>query len=229
MKEIERWLNKALKGYIRKSLSMLSMRQQKMIYPCPNESTLLTIPLSETTKRSSVEHELDTVDIQPLLSKTSQMISQSMTEASHMLPQTAHTASAHPQTASSFTNAEGTPCPERSFTSKSHKSQPNEGFIEEVVLSKGSRIHGCVDPDRTSPSYIAGPLKIEIEYIVGLKSIKYSIEWLIEDDMGKARESLYPLFHADTIAGEVSLQNQNGVHIMAKGTMLRLDWHPKTA
>ena len=47
--------------------------------------------------------------------------------------------------------------------------------------------------------------------------------------MGKAPEGLYPLFDAESIVGEVSLQNQNGVHITAKGTMLRLAWRPKMA
>ena len=86
-----------------------------------------------------------------------------------------------------------------------------------------------MDSDRTSSLYIAGPLKIEIEYVVGLKSIEYSIEWLTEEDMGKVPEGLHPLFDAESIVGEVSLQNQNGVYITAKGIMLKLAWHPKTA
>lgn len=232
MKEMEQRLNKTLEDSIKKSLSMLSVRQRKTIYPCPNESTLLTIPLSETTKCSSVQREQDGADMQPSLSKTFQTTSQSvlsMTEAPRMLPQSAGTASAHPQTVPGVTNAECTLQPERSFTSKSYRSHPDEAPVEEVVLSQGSRLLGCVDPDRTSPFYIAGPLKIEIEYIVGLKNIEYSIEWLTEEDMGKVPEGLHPLFDAESIAGEVSLQNQNGVHITAKGTMLRLDWHPKTA
>ena len=47
--------------------------------------------------------------------------------------------------------------------------------------------------------------------------------------MGKVPEGLHPLFDAESIVGEVSLQNQSGVYITAKGTMLRLAWHPKTA
>ena len=229
MKEMEQRFNEAFEGAIKKSLSMLSTRQQKTSYPCPNESTLLTIPLSETTRCSSVQHESDTVDMQPSLFKKSQMISQSVAGAPPMLPQTAGTASTHPQTDSGFTNTEGTPRPECLSTSKPHRPQSNKEFIEEVVLSQGSRLHSCMDSDRTSPLYIAGPLKIEIEYVVGLKSIEYSIEWLTEEDMGKVPEGLHPLFDAESIVGEVSLQNQNGVYITAKGIMLKLAWHPKTA
>lgn len=228
MKEMEQWFNEKLEGAIKKSLSMLSTRQQKTSYLCPNESMLLTIPLSETTKCSSVQHESDMVDMQPLLFKKSQMISQSVAGAPPMLPQTAGTASTHPQTDSGFTNMEGTPRPECLSTSKPHRPQSNKEFIEEVVLSPGSRLHGCMDPDRTS-LYIAGPLKIETEYVVGLKSIEYSIEWLTEEVMGKVPEGLHPLFDAESIVGEVSLQDQNGVYITVKGTMLRLAWHPKTA
>ena len=126
-----------------------------------------------------------------------------------MLPQIAGTASAHPQTVSGVTDAERTLQPRHSFASKSHGTQPDEALMEEVELSQGSRLLGCVDPDRTSPFYIAGPLKIEIEYIVGLKSIEYSIEWLTEEDMRKVPESVHPLYDAESIVGEVSLQNQN--------------------
>ena len=85
-----------------------------------------------------------------------------------------------------------------------------------------------MDPDRISPFYIAGPLKIEIEYIVGLKSIEYSIEWLWKKTRENVPEGLHPLFDAESTVSEVSLQNQNGVYIAAKGTMLRLTWNPKT-
>lgn len=66
MKEIEQRFNNALEDSITKSPSMLSTRQQKTIHPFPNESTLLAIPGSETTKYSSAQYGLERADRQPL-------------------------------------------------------------------------------------------------------------------------------------------------------------------
>lgn len=203
MKEIEQRFSKALENSIKKSLFMLSTRQQKTIYPCPNESTLLMIPASETTKSSSVQYELDRVDRQPLLPKISEKKNQfvlSLTEASCTLPKSASTA----------------------------RLQLDEAPVEEV-LSQGSRLLGCLFPGRASPFYIAGHLEIEIEYVIGLNSIEYSIEWLAGKDMEKVRGGRHPFLDAESIASEVSLQNQNGLHVMAKGTTLSVVWHPKKA
>jgi hypothetical protein len=46
-------LNSALEDQIKGSLKILLSRQKKTIYPDPNESTLLTLPLSTLTLRTS--------------------------------------------------------------------------------------------------------------------------------------------------------------------------------
>jgi hypothetical protein len=46
-------LNSALEDQIKDSLKILLSRQKKTIYPDPNESTLLTLPLSTSTLRTS--------------------------------------------------------------------------------------------------------------------------------------------------------------------------------
>ena len=200
MKEIQQRFNKALEDSIKKSLCMLSTRQQKTIYSYPNESTLLTIPASETTNCSSVQYGLDRADRQPFLrisEKTSRFVL-SLTEASCTLPKSAGPA----------------------------KLQSDEALVEEI-LSQGSRLLGHLDPGRVSPFYIAGHLEIEIEYIHGLNSIEYSIEWFAGKDMEKVRDGRHPFLDAESIASEVSLQNQNGLHVIAKGTMLRVVWQLK--
>jgi hypothetical protein len=45
--------NSALEDQIKDSLKILLSRQKKTIYPDPNESTLLTLPLSTSTLRTS--------------------------------------------------------------------------------------------------------------------------------------------------------------------------------
>lgn len=99
----------------------------------------------------------------------------------------------------------------------------------EELFSQGSRLLGCLGPGKTSPLYMAGHLGIEIEYVVGLKSIEYSVEWLAGKDIGKVRDGRYPFLDAESIPSEVSLQNLKGLHIVAKGNMLSVVWHSKMA
>jgi hypothetical protein len=50
--KIEQNFNRELESHIRNSLATLFSRQQKTVYPDPNESTLLTLPVSVSTLRS---------------------------------------------------------------------------------------------------------------------------------------------------------------------------------
>jgi hypothetical protein len=53
LNDLDLRLNSALEDLIKDSLKILLSRQKKTIYPDPNESTLLTLPLSTSTLRTS--------------------------------------------------------------------------------------------------------------------------------------------------------------------------------
>lgn len=107
---------------------------------------------------------------------------------------------------------------------------PDSKIISKQELSQGIVLHNSIDPGGSSACYIAGPIKLTIEYATGLEGIKYSVEWLTAEEMKDLQGRPRPPLSVDvgSLASEMSIQNHNSVCILMKGTALRLDWESKS-
>ncbi|GMF78496.1 unnamed protein product [Aspergillus oryzae] len=222
VKELEERFNKTLENSIKESLSMLFSRQRKTTYPPPNESTLLTIPISETTKS-----DLTQLDLWQLSCERSIQLRSQMTDQPHKAPE-----SGNPSYASIPCGAacEGSTT-DLEFPPMVEGQDPDSKIISKQELSQGIVLHNSIDPGGSSACYIAGPIKLTIEYATGLEGIKYSVEWLTAEEMKDLQGRPRPPLSVDvgSLASEMSIQNHNSVCILMKGTALRLDWESKTS
>ncbi|OOO03846.1 Heterokaryon incompatibility [Aspergillus oryzae] len=174
VKELEERFNKTLENSIKESLSMLFSRQRKTTYPPPNESTLLTIPISETTKS-----DLTQLDLWQLSCERSIQLRSQMTDQPRKAPE-----SGNPSYASIPYGAacEGSTT-DLEFPPMVEGQDPDSKIISKQELSQGIVLHNSIDPGGSSACYIAGPIKLTIEYATGLEGIKYSVEWLTAEEM----------------------------------------------
>ncbi|PKY00057.1 hypothetical protein P168DRAFT_244763 [Aspergillus campestris IBT 28561] len=220
-KELEERFNKTLENSIKESLSMLFTRQRKTTYPPPNESTLLTIPVSETTKSGLTQLDLEQLSCE----KSVQLHSQTADKPYKELESGNSSCTSIPCGAAcegSLTDL-GSP-----FMAKDQDSDSK--VISEQVLSQGIVVHDCIDPGGISACYIAGTIKLGIEYVTGLEGIKYSVEWLTAEEMKALQSRAYPPLFVDveSLASEMSIRNHNSVCILVKSNTLRLSWESKS-
>jgi hypothetical protein len=189
--------------------------------PAPNESTLLTIPISETTISGSTQ-----LDSGQLSCERSIQLHSQTTHKPHKEPE-----SGNPSYASIPCGAacKGSTT-DLGFPSIVEGQDPDSKVISKRELSQGIVLHESIDPGGSSACYIAGPIKLTIEYATGLEGIKYSVEWLTAAEMKDLQSRAHPTFSVDvgSLASEISIRNHNSVCILLKGTALRLDWELKS-
>jgi hypothetical protein len=223
--------NEALEAHIRQSLSTLFTRQQQTTYPCPNESTLLTLPGSLDTNLTTLQSQLDG-------SEVVQPPSHGSEEGSHLLPLTmaeASTASEQQKiesktdvltannTAVSGTDSQLT-LPAFTGSERARSETLSIKDCDTRNLSQGLPSYGTAFFNKVSPFYVAGCLEVQVEVPSGLKSLAYSIEWLTDDETEVVRQGRHsiPLIDARELMPEISLQDHNSFLITAKGTIARV-------
>ncbi|PYH71034.1 nucleic acid/nucleotide deaminase domain-containing protein [Aspergillus vadensis CBS 113365] len=220
VKELEERFNKALENSIRESLSMLFARQRKTTYPPPNESTLLTIPISETTKSGLTQPDLGQLSCGRSIRLQSQM-----TDKPHKEPE-----SGNPSHASIPCGAacDGNTI-DLDFPSTVEGQDSDSKIISKRELSQGIVLHNTIEPGGSSACYIADPIRLTIEYAKGLQGIKYSVRWLTAEEMEDLQSGPRPPLSVDvgSLKSEMSIRNHNSVCILVKRTALRLDWESK--
>ncbi|KAH8656125.1 hypothetical protein BGZ60DRAFT_546315 [Tricladium varicosporioides] len=205
LKESEQKFNRELAGCIRKSLTTLFSRQQKTFYADPNESTLLTLPMSASTLSS-------------LFSESTSSTS-SITRASDVLIQP-------PSEIASKT------LPSARSSSRGLSSESIS--VDSYKLLQGQILSQCVENNYTSPLYTAGNLEVQIEYSIGPdqvtpnirpKNLSYSIEWLPGDEAERVREQYASsILNAESLEGEIShyVGDLNYFYITALGSVLKI-------
>ena len=220
VKELEERFNNALENSIKESISTLFARQRKTTYPPPNESTLLTIPISETTKSG-----LTQLSSGQLSCERSIQLYSHTTQKPHKEPE-----SGNPRDASipGGTACEGSTT-DLGFPPIVEGHEPDSKIISKRELSQGIVLHNSIEPGGSSTRYIAGPIKLTIEYPAGLECIKYSVEWLTAEEVKDLKSRVPPPLSVDveSLASEMSIRNHNSVCILVKGTALRLSWESK--
>ncbi|KAF7589642.1 hypothetical protein BBP40_004015 [Aspergillus hancockii] len=162
VKELEERFNKTLEKSIKESLSMLFTRQRKTTYPAPNESTLLTIPISETTKSSSTQHGLG-----QLSCERSTQLHFKTADRLHEEPECGNSSC----TSISFDAACAGDTTDQGVPSIAKGKDSDTKVIGKRVLSQGIVVHDSIDPGGISACYITGPIRLAIEYVTGLEEL----------------------------------------------------------
>ncbi|KAF7587663.1 hypothetical protein BBP40_006893 [Aspergillus hancockii] len=223
--------NEALEAHIRQSLSTLFTRQQQTTYPCPNESTLLTLPVSLSTNSTTSQSQIDGSEVvQPpshgseersrLLPLT--MAEASMTSEQQKIESKTDVLTAN-NTAVSGTDSQLT-LPAFTGSERARSETLSIKDCDTRNLSQGLPSYDTVFCNKVSPFYIAGCLEVQVEVSSGLKSLAYSIEWLTDDETKVVRQGRHsiPLIDARELMSEISLQDHNSFLITAKGTIARV-------
>ncbi|KAF8851658.1 hypothetical protein BDZ45DRAFT_750438 [Acephala macrosclerotiorum] len=251
LKETEQRFNKALANQIRKSITTLLSRQQKTVYPDPNESTLLTLPVSVSTLRSLalpeviIKEEGEIVQPQtPDISETDKppfILSnpKALSESSESTPSTSPTTQTgdmlvQPSNVVSSQTLPSAQSLSRALSSDSI-SVDNYALLQGKILSKG------VKANYASPLYTAGHLEVQIEYSTGPsqitsdshpRNLSYKIEWLTVDEAERALEQhASSIYSAESLEGEISLNinDLNCFYINARGSTLKVFLQPSFA
>ncbi|KAH7108764.1 hypothetical protein B0J11DRAFT_602156 [Dendryphion nanum] len=244
LKGIEHDFNVLLESKVTSSLMLLLSRRQKTVYPDPNESTLLTMPISTSTLRStallgireeesgkrSVEVERTARGSDTLPTSTTQETSRLENSGPGMEPTKVlvkyEIEDDHPgELASRLTrqSEDDLNVPLKEGTTHS---------IEELV--QGRLVSSSADVDGASHLYIAGSLEIfmehEVEKVVipceGVPKVGgYSIQWLpIEETNELLEQQPARVIDVETLQDEIlwEVSDQNCVLITARGVVVKI-------
>jgi len=242
-------LNESLEEQIKKSLQELLVRKEKTRYPCPNESTVLTLQVSTSTLRTT-SALVETIPVTATESAVNVTV-RSCTEFRSAQNQDSAATSENEKDATSvleFEHSMVTPRGDETealemaktttvSTSQCESLSTSDNITahETQMLVQGIAHTDCVDSKRGPQFYPAGALEIHMESTEEESAesspdrenskIAYSIEWLSVD---AAKEFVKD--HAETAVDVEAMQCQtscemdyhNNVVIMARGDVVRI-------
>ncbi|KAK2595134.1 hypothetical protein QQS21_007160 [Conoideocrella luteorostrata] len=221
-------LNTLLEEKIQSSICTMLQRRAKTIYPFPNESTILTLPVSTSTLASLIchsEHGEGIIAAQlPLASDIARL------ETGDSILQSA---------ASHSTEIIGTIqqdyCNSLSESDDHEPCEPAPSQDQLVSLTKGVKTSAEVIASRSSPIYEAWPLQVQVEKNdtatkpsckgENLPSIHFSIEWLSEEEARQIRrENPRLIIDAGSMESEVTIKlgDSDNFFIAARDAMVRM-------
>lgn len=221
--------NDLLETHIKQSLQMLLSTRKRISYPDPYESTVLTLPLSLSTKEDSEPSGVHVLDILPRLSSNTlnkpafcEHRPHAMTVLRHETP-----CALSPATTDSADSKMPTISNRSSYRSVSEISQRNYFLSEGLSLSKhlGSKL---------SRLYATEFLELEIE-AADLPSDntvahprEYTVEWLTPVEAAKVTSHSIIDAHAlSTDDVSYSLGVNNSLYIAASGSVIRITFAPR--
>lgn len=241
--------NSALEDQIKDSLKILLSRQKKTIYPDPNESTLLTLPLSTSTLRTSAL--VEATEWEEASAKNSSASDIARLQEHSIPPKDRESVSLFEDIESvpsvlssrSAITAEEDGLPEMGLSDEpatqlsarcSHRTRHKVTSSGIAELTQGVPQDNSIIVAREPQFHVAGALEIHIEYTATMtvpganrndSEIVYSIEWL---SVEKARELIE--HKAATVVDVEALQcqtshalnRQNDILIMARGAFVRI-------
>ncbi|KAK8093731.1 hypothetical protein PG997_000416 [Apiospora hydei] len=214
-------------------------------YPDPNESTLLTLPVSTSTlSRGGGYYDDLQVDSNQPWYPSPEPIEKAEAEASAIARESPKVSSDSPRSDEKLTTiveeTEAIMSPEVTETcpySASPISSLSE-LLSSITTKGGGQTPGnvplpeAVGANMTSQFYSDGVLEVHIEYSTGAaasgglsKKLPFSAEWLRSEEAERARETQGQyVFDAVTMETEtpVSLNDQNSMYISAKGSLVKL-------
>ena len=251
LKEREQRFNRKLAHYIRDSLTTLLLRRQKTVYPDPNESTLLTLPVSASTLRSLVLPEASLTEGREVLqpktrdcSETEEILFNSpnakeLSGSSEKTPSTSHTAQIGDVLIQPLNSVASHTIPS---AISSCGVSPSDGTpLDNYALLQGQILSKSVKANHLSPLYTAGPFEVQIEYSIEPsrtnpssrpRNLSYCIEWLTIDEAARVLEQhASSVYNAESLEGEIShnMDDLNYFYITAGGSALKILLQPSIA
>ncbi|KAK7949022.1 uncharacterized protein PG986_009908 [Apiospora aurea] len=234
-----------LDGLIMDSVAMLLLRRTKAEYPDPNESTLLTLPVSISTLSNREGHHDDLqADRNSSLYPSPETIEKAEAEASAVALKSPKVSSHSPRSDEKLTTIveerKAITSPEVNEVCSSSASPISSlsELLSSITTEGDGQTSGnaplpeTVGANMTSQFYSDGVLEVHVEYSTGnaasgglSKQLPFSVEWLGAEEAERAREvqGQY-VFDAVTLESEtpVSLNDQNSMYISAKGSLVKL-------
>ncbi|KAH8696578.1 hypothetical protein BGW36DRAFT_462412 [Talaromyces proteolyticus] len=191
----------------RRSLDTFLLRRERTVYPCPNESTLLTLPTSMSTLMTFPHPELDSLGIE---------LTRQGSPAGDTSSPVSKTFFAGDISESDFLTLKG------SLLS----SDPSDSYSPPQGIPLTKTIEASC---KLSPLYAAGPLEVQIEYCKGsgqmpANDLPYSLEWLTAEDAEMERCHSRCVVDAESLDGESlhPICSDNSLYLVARGPVLRL-------
>lgn len=255
--DLERRFNKTLETRIRKSLATLVSRRKKTVYPYPDESTLSTLLLSQSTIRSlgapdSIAIADDTApegaggEVANVKSAALQTIGPAA-EVEHD-----NAAQAEHDSTPAAADAEGdntAAAQLQTMTITSHDASVSTSLQPALLpirtagvgdeLDQGHLTRASVEAGCTSPLYKAGSLEIHIDFStvepstdpkVGPRILTFDMSWLtVEEAENVLKRGSATVFNAELLRDETlhDLDDDKCLYISARHSVVRLSLHPE--
>ncbi|KAL7621539.1 hypothetical protein AAE478_008864 [Parahypoxylon ruwenzoriense] len=238
--------NQRLQDHVKDSVKTLFWRQERTTLPEPNESTLLTLPWSESTLPTPPPLEVDNID------KEAKDVEEMVPVVSGGKPPQEEVFASSEETSETFPQAE-IAAPEPPPTNKGRDNEDTSRTtspvspLESLRSSQSDLALECggvksrnVGIGKASPLYAAGPLfEVQIEYVSDPssktpdaeeeKKLAYDIERLMPDDVERLREhGGVHVVDAAALEGEVALtaDRDGSVYISSGDTVLKINMRP---
>jgi hypothetical protein len=254
LKDMEPRFNLVLENKVRNSLTTLLSRNQKTVYPDPNESTLLTLPASVSTLRSLpfsevVRGKREAVQANPPDGTTAgnSLLVPQRTCGFTMSSENVSSSSSALEWKVSTTEAKDDVNIELSRQISSQLAfqnlcSPRMLLLNNTDNDSGRLIQGrlqsnSVAIDHEPQLFTAGPLEIYIEYMIekiptsskgASKELGYGIEWLPVGEASKLLEhNAASIIDAEALQDETSheLDDQGCLFIAAQGAVVKIFVH----
>lgn len=221
-------LVKRLENQVLESIELMMERRQKIYYPDPNESTLLTIPHSFSTEEDSGSSEtIRPPEGQSSLSRrhgsSISLRHAQQAEATETIPQIDTAVMVEPV-------GEKDPATGDDAVDEIISLRP-EGLVQDQTVTCELQANDA--PQR----YYAWPLNLEVEYTVGpggplgggssdVARVKYSLTWLSDQDkaeIGQSKDA--KIIEGDTIKDQIQLDPQDlrNLYISVGKTVLKFE------
>ncbi len=244
--EMELRFNAELENHIRNCISTSLSRQRVASYPHPNESTLLTLPISASTLHGLVVSDtvlkeegqpshvqmqnISQIERLPVILPSQKPVS----ESSEIIPR----ASSLVRTGDVL-NEESNGNTSQVIPSTLSSSQGLSSDcapVNEYTLLRGQTLFKSLKVDHKTPLFTAGHLEVQIEYSPTRTTsdshphkLSYGIEWLTVDEAKTAMEGhASSVFSAESLEGEIShsVDDTNCFYITARGSILKISLRP---
>lgn len=246
---LNRRFNSILEKQIENSFRLMLSRQKKTIYPDPNESTLLTLPSSTSTLRTSALAEA--AEWEESSTKKS-MIDPTAEPGEHSIPPEDRASVGSSGSTESLPSVLGSrnrikveedstpslnlldqPATQLSSQSSPRSTHSNDTIADTTELVQGVPLVSNIAIAREPKVHTAKALDIHIEYIAEAASgtdrsyseMSYSVEWLPDEEAKELLEdNVAAVVDVEALRGQVlrKLCKHNGLLIMAGGMLVRI-------
>ncbi|BCS19488.1 nucleic acid/nucleotide deaminase domain-containing protein [Aspergillus puulaauensis] len=204
-----------LGSHLQQTLSHLLSKKQWPVHPCPNESTLFTLPSLSTPAAS-------------LSSKAGQAAEPRAQNEEGLLPSPHLSTTSINSVHSAPAAREGTDLSDGNGLPDAVVYSPRHRLLRHYTLISNSTIQGRLSLGESSTFYTAGSIHIQLEHSTGTKNMQYWLKRLDIEEVAKAQAADPPSVVLDAFQLEtpVTISDRNVLYLTAKDTVLEIGWRP---